>query len=276
MSDQQSYAGQRFGNYRAEHYLSRGAFAYVYSACHLFYPRVVAIKVPRDAHHNTIEVRKQFYQEAQILNELRSPYILDLLDFGATPDGILYLITAFADRGSLRNLLNREQPYLLPPKLALRILTQVGAALEYTHARGFLHHDVKPENILITENWTALLADFGAAARIPPRFTRQAHARIGTGPYVAPEQFKDEISPESEQYSLGCIAYELFAGRTPFNAPTIEILRDKHLYQQPVPPSCFNPTIPRHVEEAILKALAKRRINRFGSVHDFVAALQGR
>lgn len=276
MSVQQFYAGQRFGNYRAEHFLSRGAFAYVYSACHLYYPRVVAIKAPRAVYLDDSKVRKQFYQEAQILNELRSPYILDLLDFGATPEGIPYLITAYAGRGSLRDLLNKEHPHLLSPKLALRILSQVGAALEHTHACGFLHHDVKPGNILIAEDWTALLADFGATTPIPPRFTRQAHARIGTGPYVAPEQFKEEISPESEQYSLGCIAYELFAGRTPFSAPTIEKLRDKHLYQQPVPPSCFNPTIPRHIEEAILKALEKRRINRFASVHDFIAALQGR
>lgn len=125
-----------------------------------------------------------------------------------------------------------------------------------------MHRDLKPENILFNAKGEALLADFGIAKMLDTIGVRQGTI-ISTPSYMAPEQFRGLASRESDQYALGCIAYELFTGRQPFIAPDMAALMFKHLMEQPVTPRQVNAQLPECIEQAVLKALAKEREGRY-------------
>ncbi len=267
------FLGRRFGSFRIEEYLGCGSSGYTFRARHIHIKRwLVTIKVLRPD-RVSLAAHNSFLSEATILNDLHHPNILEIYDYNLDSFGRPYLITEYAPGGSLRVLLNRYRSRPVPQEKSLTILDQVGQALSYTHGLNILHHDVKPENILFKENGEAVLGDFGLATYRQPPGTWQAHAAMGTISYMAPEQFEGYISRRSEQYSLGCIAYELFTGRKPFLASDVETLKYLHRCRRPLLLSHINPTIPHHIEQAILRMLEKRRINRFDSVHTAIEAL---
>ena len=188
---------------------------------------------------------------------LEHPHILPVLDAGSH-NGFPYLITEYCPNGSLRDRLKRQPSRPLPLDEALSILEQISEALQFAHAQNVIHRDLKPENILFNAKGAILLADFGIAKMLDTVGIRQGTI-IGTPAYMAPEQFRGLSSRESDQYALGCIAYELFTGKQPFVAPDMASLMFKHLMEQPVAPKQLNAQLPPHIEQAILKALAKER-----------------
>src|SRR6185312_2718195 len=137
-----------------------------------------------------------------------------------------------------------------------------------------IHRDLKPENIFFNANDVALLADFGIAITLSTSSVKYSSV-MGTPAYMAPEQFQGVLSQQSDQYALGCIAYELFTGHKPFTAPDFFAMGFKHLIDNPVAPTQLNPALPVHIEQAILKAMAKQREERHTDVRAFLAALQG-
>ncbi len=157
---------------------------------------------------------------------------------------------------------------------AITILSQIGQALHYAHQQHVIHRDIKPENILFNEKGDALLADFGIATVLTTASAKQTTI-LGTPSYMAPEQFRGIISSESDQYALGCIAYELLTLRKPFTAPDLVALMFKHVTEHPVPPKQLNPQLPVYVEQAILKALEKERLDRYTDVFSFIKAISG-
>jgi hypothetical protein len=183
-------------------------------------------------------------------------------------------VTTYASGGSLRSRITQRQGNPFPLEEALGILTQIGEALAYTHQKHILHRDLKPENILFTAHNEVLLADFGIAVITEMASTRQV-APEGTPYYMAPEQFEGMISAKSDQYALGCIAYELVTGRKPFCVPypNIEAIWYHHAKVRPIAPTQCNPQVPLHVDQAILQALAKHRLDRHRDIHSFLAAL---
>src|SRR5207249_2002146 len=128
----------------------------------------------------------------------------------------------------------------------------IGEALQHAHQQNIIHRDLKPENILFNARGEALLADFGIARMLATAGIRQGTI-IGTPPYMSPEQFRGTASKESDQYALGCIAYELFTGQLPFTAPDMVALMFKHIQEAPTAPRQLNPQVPVHIEQAILK-----------------------
>ncbi len=273
MKNEDIYIGRLFGNYRVEDELKCGSFGCTYLARHVYLNRVATIKLLLIARLHSVQDRKRFLREAQFLGRLDHPHILTIYEFGIDND-FPYLVTEYAPGGSLRDLLHRYRRRRLPVKDAITILSQVGNALHYTHQQGIIHHDIKPENILLNTRGEALLADFGIAMVQRSIITRRATASIGTPAYMAPELFHGTVSAKSDQYALGCVGYELLTGRTPFTAPSVIAMALKHMQEKPVPPSELNPLIPLYVEQAILKALEKRRINRHKDVLSFNKALQ--
>lgn len=222
----------------------------------------------------TEQEREQFLQEAQILESLKHHYILPLLDVGFLEGAPApYLITEYAAGGSLRERLRQRLP--LSIEQAITILAQVGEALAFAHQHNVIHRDIKPENILFNARGDALLADFGIAT-IASATTRSqlVTSVVGTPLYMAPEQFQGKLSRESDQYALGCIAYELFTGRQPFQAGDFIAIGFLHATEQPVALRQYNPTLPLAVEQAVLKALAKQRTERHADVQAFVLALR--
>lgn len=264
--------GQEIGNYRLLTKLASGGFGNVYLAQHTLLPeRRVAIKLLH-TFLSSQEERGQFLQEARLLERLKHPHILPLIDVGVS-DALPYLVTEYAAGGSLRDVLQSQQASGLPQDLALTILSQICQALQYAHQRQVIHRDLKPENILFNHNGEVLLADFGIALVLANASIELVEFPSGTPSYMAPEQFEGTISKESDQYALGCIAYELFTGRKPFAAPNFLAMAYKHAAEAPVLPSQLNPEIPRAVEVAILKALAKQRNLRYPDISAFLEAM---
>ncbi len=272
MTDENNLIGKQIGNYRVVAEINSGAFGRVYQAQHIILrERIVAIKLLH-AYLGSPKEREQFLQEAQFLEKLKHPYCLPIIDAGIH-NGLPYVVSEYAMNGSLRNRLRRQSPHAVPVKEALTILTQIGQALQHAHQQGIIHRDLKPENILFNAKGDALLADFGIAIVLATSSVRQVDA-TGTPAYMAPEQFRGMISKESDQYALGCIAYELFTGHQPFTAPDFVAIGFLHAAEPPLAPTHYNSHLPAHTEQAILKALAKQRADRYPTIADFITALR--
>ncbi len=273
MENNNSYIGKHIGNYRVVAEVARGSFGSVYQGTHLIFTErpAVAIKLLHDAYLGSSWESACFIQEARLLEKLKHPNCLSVLDAGIH-EGIPYLIAEYATNGSLRAHLKRQLQRPLPVEEALTILSQIGQALQHAHQQNVVHRDLKPENILFNAKGDALLADFGIATVLATSSVRQVDV-TGTPAYMAPEQFRGMISKESDQYSLGCIAYELFTGHQPFTAPDFVAMGFLHATEIPVPPTQCNPDLPAHIERAILKAMAKQRTDRHVDVSTFIWSL---
>lgn len=262
---------QTLGNYRILAEIGSGSSGKVYQGKHsILTERTVAIKLLH-SHLRSPEEYERFVEEARILERLKHPHILHIFDVGVH-DGFPYLVAEYAPHGSLRTHLRRYSPNPMPLEAALTILTQVGRGLYYAHRHNIIHRDLKPENILFNAQGQALLADFGIATTLSTESI--IHATItGTPSYMAPEQFQSTVSKESDQYALGCVAYELFTGRVPFTTSDIFTMGINHLMREPLPPRQLNPQLPLHIERAILKAMAKQRSDRYADIKAFILAL---
>jgi serine/threonine protein kinase len=223
---------------------------------------------------DSTQERDKFLQEAQLLEKLKHPHILPIIDVGIHDD-IPYIITEYAAQGSLQERLQLQQNRPLPLQEAQTIVLQIGQALHFAHQQQIIHRDLKPANILFNANGHAMLADFGIATLTESARTVSADA-IGSPPYMAPEQFDGIVSMKSDQYALGCLAYELFTGSRPFQSPadpTWFAWRHKHLIEVPPAPTQFNSYLAPSIEQALLKALAKDRLRRHADIATFVMAL---
>lgn len=285
-ASRQRLEGQTLGGCHLIRRLGAGGMAEVYLAEqeHLG-NRQVAVKVVRlDAmatQHGKVErddIASRFLREGKLLANFFHPNILPVHDSGAE-NGLLYLIMQYADDGSLAAALHGREPHPLhlPMELplALDIVSQVAAALQYTHDHGVVHRDVKPANILMhvepEGRLRMLLADFGIATGVDA--TAHLNELTGTVAYMAPEQFRGYFSPASDQYSLAVMAYLLLTGRTPFEGGIAEQMY-AHVHTPPPPLRAFNPNVPLAVAGVIVRGLAKSPEHRYPSVAAFADALR--
>lgn len=274
MLDGDNLVGQQIGNYRLKGIVARGAYGSVYLGQHWLFKDELAVAVKLlQARLGGKEKRDQFMREAYLLRKLKHSSILPLIDAGMHR-GIPYLVTIYAAGGSLRDLLLRQKEQPLPLQRTLWILTRLGEALEYAHRQHVVHRDLKPENILFGSEGEIFLADFGLALALTSSQTGYVGSQ-GTPLYMAPEQFEGLISPKSDQYAFACLGYEMLTGRRPFmpQNPSWESVWYHHTHVTPPPPTQFNPSIPAHIELALLRALAKDRAERFPSMTDLLQAL---
>lgn len=280
MIGKDTYIGQQIGNYEVIKKLGSGSFGTVYRAQNKFITtRIVAIKFMNTAYAGSQEERASFLREAGLLDKLKHAHILPILDFGIweaadTYQSMPYMVTEYAANGSLRDRLIQESGHMLPLDESLHILSQVGQALQYAHQEHIVHRDLKPENILFNAQGEVLLADFGIATELPSSTIRNPNMISGTPAYMAPEQFGGTVSKLSDQYALGCIAYELLTGRRPFAGTDFADWTKKHGKDIPTSPRQLNPQLPEYTERAILKALAKERSERYPDITTFTTALQ--
>ena len=260
--------------YDIERVLGRGGMAIVHLAEERKHQRKVAIKILREDVGASVGAER-FLREIGIAARLSHPHIVPLIDSGET-SGLLYYVSPFVAGGSLRDRLSREKR--LPVEDAIRIAAEVGAGLDYAHRNGFVHRDVKPENILFADGH-ALLADFGIAhVCVGPNsepLTKGGIA-LGTPEYMSPEQASgsDNIGQGTDIYALGCVVYEMLAGHPPFSGGSALAVMARHVTEKPKPLRLLRPEIPAHVEHAIARALSKMPEQRFTSVSEFTAALQ--
>jgi serine/threonine protein kinase/Tfp pilus assembly protein PilF len=260
--------------YSIERVLGRGGMAIVHLAEERKHRRKVAIKILRQDIGVSVGAER-FLREIGIAARLSHPHIVPLIDSGEA-DGLLYYVSPFVPGGSLRDRLQTEGK--LSVDETIRIATEVGTGLDYAHRNGFVHRDVKPENILFADDH-ALLADFGIAhvasgEGVEP-ITKSGVA-LGTPEYMSPEQAAgdDNIGTSSDIYALGCVVYEMLAGQPPFRGSNAIATMAKHVTEKPKPLRALRPDAPPAVERAVMRALAKIPSQRYASVSEFVGALQ--
>lgn len=258
--------------YRIEREIGRGGMATVYLARDLKHDRSVALKVIRP------EVGAQlggerFLREIRLTAQLQHPGILALHDSGEV-DGLTYYVMPFIEGETLRERLMRERQ--LPVAEAVRLAREVAEALDYAHARGIVHRDVKPENIMLSQGH-ALVGDFGIARAVGAAGAEQlteAGITIGTAGYMSPEQATAEpLDGRSDQYALACVVYEMLAGKPPFEGPTGISVISRHLVDSVPSLRALRPEVATGQEQALFRALAKNPTDRYATVVDFVAAL---
>jgi serine/threonine protein kinase len=266
MPNRLMHEGQVLGNYRLVRSLGRGGFAEVYLARHVHLDRFAAIKLLYTQVDGP-DVQR-FKREARIVADLRHPHIVNILDFGVQDGRVPYLIMQYAPHGTLRGLYPRGS--VLPPAEVLEYVTQVAQALDFAHSRHVIHRDVKPENMLLAEDDTLLLSDFGIATLISESGRQVTPHVAGTSAYMAPEQLRGKPHPASDQYALGVVAYEWLCGERPFRGSFPEIAA-QHLNAAPPALRTRNPRISPSLEEVVHNALAKRPEQRYPSVGDFAA-----
>jgi len=265
--------------YTVERELGRGGMATVYLAEEKKHGRKVAIKVLRPEITAALGTER-FLREIGIAAQLSHPHIVPLIDSGEA-GGLLYYVQPHVPGGSLRDRLLEARP--LSVKDALRIVQEVGAGLDFAHRKGFVHRDVKPENILFADGH-AVLADFGVARACcdaeedTPRgreLVTEVGFAVGTPEYMSPEQASGEVelNAASDVYSLACVMYEMLAGEPPFKAASPRAVMAKQVTESPRPLRGLRPEVSIAMERAIAHGLEKDPDQRYASTAEFVAAL---
>jgi eukaryotic-like serine/threonine-protein kinase len=261
--------------YTIERELGRGGWATVYLAHDAKHDRPVALKVLRSDLAASLG-QGRFLREITIAGRLTHPHVLPLYDSGEA-DGALYYVMPYIEGETLRQRLQREQQ--LPLTDAIGIAHQVADALAFAHAHNVIHRDIKPENILL-EGDQAYLADFGIARAILAAggdTLSQSGLAVGTPTYMSPEQAggTPHLDPRSDEYSLGCVVYEMLTGEPPHTGPTVQAILARQQTEPPRSMRVVRPGIPEDVERAVLTALAKAPADRFATVSQFAHALAG-
>ncbi len=266
-------AGENVGPYRIVGQLGQGGMATVYKAYHPQLDRYVAIKVMHEAFQEDDAFIARFEREAKIVARLEHPHIVPVYGYDRY-EGQPYLVMKYIEGKTLKRFLKNGP---LPLEEILRIMTAVADALNYAHKQGVLHRDIKPSNIMIADDGTPYLTDFGLA-RIAQagESTLSQDMLLGTPHYISPEQARGEqnLDGRTDIYSFGIVLYELVVGRVPFSADTPYAIIHDHIYT-PLPlPTRVNPNIPEAVETVLLKALAKSPKDRFENANALMQAFK--
>ena len=272
--------GRRLGDYELRDLLGVGGMAEVYRAFDAGLERDVAVKVLSGPLATDAGYVRRFRDEARRVAALSHPHIVPIYAFGEEPErGLLYLVMPVVP-GSLRDHLMTHGR--LPADQAVEIVYQVASGLEAAHEAGFVHRDVKPENILLDAQGQALLTDFGIAREVT--VLRQAGTMrtlsatglpVGTPEYMAPEQLRGESADQRvDVYALGAVLYELLTGSVPHEAPTPYEVAALALMAPLTPPSSRNPQVGKALERVVTRALAREPGERYPDVQHFVTALR--
>jgi formylglycine-generating enzyme required for sulfatase activity/predicted Ser/Thr protein kinase len=269
---------KRIGKYEILEEIGRGGFAVVYKARDTELDRIVALKILHPYWTADPSFVTRFHREAHVAAQLQHPHIVTVYEAGEI-EGQLYIAMEYLPGRTLQALLEAES--VLSLERALPVLEQVAGALDYAHGQGVIHRDVKPGNIVVEETKQgiqATLMDFGLVRAMEgSRVLTSQGTLLGSPEYMAPEQADPEraaeIGPATDRYALGIVAYQMLTGRVPFPGNTPATLNAHE--HKPVPrPRSLRPELPRAVEAALLKMLAKAPANRFPSASTFVVWLQ--
>lgn len=266
--------GRLLGNrYEIIEKIGNGGMATVYKAkCHVL-NRFVAVKILRDEFTTDEEFIKRFEIEAQSAASITHPNIVSVYDVGN--EGNLYYIVMELIQGKTLKEIIVEEKGPLPWKWSVNIATQIASALEIAHKNNIVHRDIKPHNIIITEDGVAKVTDFGIAKAVSNSTITAFGTTIGSVHYFSPEHARGGYTDsKSDLYSLGVVMYEMLTGKVPFDADTPVSVALKHMQEEPVPPIEVNSNIPIAVNNIILKALKKDPNQRYGTATEMLQDLK--
>lgn len=248
--------GKMLGNrYEILEQVGNGGMATVYKAkCHIL-NRFVAVKVLRDEFTTDEEFVKRFNTEAQSAASLTHPNIVSVYDVGSEGD-IHYIVMELIKGKTLKEIINEDGA--ISWKWSVNVAIQIASALETAHKNNIIHRDIKPHNIIITEDGIAKVTDFGIAKAVSNSTITAFGSTIGSVHYFSPEHAKGGFTdPKSDLYSLGVVLYEMVTGKVPFNADTPVSVALKHMQEKPTEPIEINSNIPKSVNDIIMKAMQK-------------------
>lgn len=264
-AENQLHKGAYFGQYRLLSLLKKGGMSSVYLGYDIQTRLRVAIKIVDDYS----PYLEHFYREIQIMQSLQHDSIIPCLSAGRC--GMYhYLVMPYLGNGTLEDLIE-EQPLTLEE--ADIVLEQLTSALAHIHARGVFHRDIKPSNILFDEAYRFYLADFGIASLRGEKVLHNGHV-MGTAQYIAPEIFDGQLDERSEVYAVAILLYQMLTGRLPFDGESQWKICLQHKEEKPLSPSFYNSSIPRSVEQVILRALEKDPGRRFQTMEELYGAYQ--
>ncbi len=276
------------GRYFIERKIGEGGMGVVFAARHAIIERPLAIKVLKKEVARDTATVKRFVQEAKAASRIGHPNIVDVTDFGTTPDGLTYSVMEYVEGQTLSGAIKAGAPFKLPR--AMTIAAQIARALGAAHAKGIVHRDLKPENVFVLNrdgrHDFVKIVDFGIAkvtaveggpAQDGPRLTR-AGAVFGTPEYMAPEQAagRNDTDGRVDIYALGIILYEMVTGKVPHKADSMVRTLAMQMLDPIIPPSQVRPeaNFPPDFEAMLMKALAKKREQRYPTMEAFLVDLE--
>jgi serine/threonine protein kinase len=266
----------QIGRYRIIGELGRGAMGVVYHATDPAIGRSVAIKTIRildihDTRHRE-KLRERLFREARSAGVLSHPNIVTIYDMDEV-DGLAYIAMAYVNGPTLEKILASVEP--LSGTKMLRILRQAATALDYAHARGIVHRDVKPANIMTDEDGSVKITDFGIAKITEGAHSTETKTVAGTPNYMSPEQVQGlPVDGRSDQFSLAVIAWEILTGERPFTGEHLSTIVFKIVAEEPPSAHRVNTTLTDRIDEVLRKGLSKKPEDRFPSCANFVGALE--
>ena len=266
--------GRLLGNrYEIIENIGNGGMAMVYKSKDHILNRYVAVKILRDEFTTDEEFIKRFSIEAQSAASITHPNIVSIYDVGQ--EGNLYYIVMELIKGKTLKEIIVEEGRALPWKWSTNIVMQIASALETAHKNNIVHRDIKPHNIIITEDGVAKVTDFGIAKAVSNSTITAFGSTIGSVHYFSPEHAKGGYTDsKSDLYSLGVVMYEMLTGKVPFDADTPVSVALKHMQEEPVPPIEVNSKIPPAINDIILKAMRKDTTLRYQSATEMIADLK--
>ena len=265
--------GRLIGNrYEIIEKIGVGGMATVYKArCHVL-NRYVAIKILREEFTTDAEFIKRFNSEAQSAASLTHPNIVSIYDVG-NEGNLYYIVMELIQGKTLKEIINADG--ILPWKWSVNVAIQIASALEMAHKNNIIHRDIKPHNIIITEDGVAKVTDFGIAKAVSNSTITAFGTTIGSVHYFSPEHARGGYTDaKSDLYSLGIVLYEMLTGRVPFDADTPVSIALKHMQEEPVEPIKLNPSIPVSINKIIMKAMQKDANLRYNSATEMLVDLR--
>jgi eukaryotic-like serine/threonine-protein kinase len=269
------------GRYEVREHIATGGMASVFKTWDHRVERLVAMKVLRSLDKNDVRAVERFRREARAAAKLAHPNAVTIYDF-VEEFGQYFLVMEYIHGPTLKQLIAQRR--YLHAHEALEIAAQVCAVLQVAHARGFIHRDIKPQNIMLTSSGTTTsgissllvkLTDFGIVRVAEDAGLTNSGIVLGTADYLSPEQARGErLTASSDLYSLGVVMFEMLAGRPPFVGPTAVSIAMQHASTYPPPLHQFNPNVPPAVEQIVVKALEKEPEDRFLSAAEMQQALR--
>ena len=256
--------GQKVGKYEIIRSLGSGGFGSVYLAKNTWLDIKVAIKVP---HKQSAELYK-LLKEPRLQAALNHPNIVRMIA-AEKENKVFFMVMEYVKGKTLEKILEKEK--LLDCERALDFVKQIAQGVDHAHKNKIIHRDLRPSNIMISEDGTAKITDFGTSAWL--NNVPYASTRIGSPPYMAPEQFLGKASYQSDVYSLGCIFYEMIVGRPPIFDPDPFKILEKAQQGRITPPRLRNSKIPREIDEIIMKCLASKVEERYQRTSEVIRAL---
>ncbi len=250
------------GRYRLMAQQGSGGMAVIYKAVDLALGRTVAVKILRPSLTNDPEFLKRFRQEARNVANLSHPNIVTVHDVGQD-GGTHYIVMEYIDGEDLKHQIRTAAPFSIDRALSIAI--KICAGVGYAHRAGLVHADVKPQNVLVTENDNVKVTDFGIAQALTATKPRERQRIVWGSPhYFSPEQAQgDPPTPASDVYAIGIVLFEMLTGRLPFVGTDQQELALAHIRETPPNASDFNPNVPVHLDRILQKVLSKEPSSRY-------------